>query len=72
MRNSGITGYNLFSRRLTISNSWRRMPFGSGSGPQCMVEDPSDQFIYTANFDDSTITGRALEPQPTACSTTFV
>jgi hypothetical protein len=27
-----------------------------------MVEDPSDQFIYTANFVDSTITGRALDP----------
>ena len=37
-------------------------PFGSGSGPQCMVEDPSDQFIYTANFNDSTVTGRVVDP----------
>jgi len=36
-------------------------PFGSGSGPQCMVEDPSNQFIYTANFNDSTVTGRLIE-----------
>jgi 6-phosphogluconolactonase (cycloisomerase 2 family) len=36
-------------------------PFGSGAGPQCMVEDPSNQFIYTANFIDSTITARAIE-----------
>jgi 6-phosphogluconolactonase len=35
-------------------------PFGSGAGPQCMVEDPSDQYIYTANFIDSTITGRVI------------
>jgi 6-phosphogluconolactonase (cycloisomerase 2 family) len=37
-------------------------PFGSGSGPQCIVEDPSDQFIYEANQYDSSITGRVLDP----------
>jgi hypothetical protein len=37
-------------------------PFGSGSGPQCIIEDPSDQFIYEANLYDSTITGRVLDP----------
>jgi len=37
--------------------------FGSGSGPQCIVEDPSDQFIYEANEYDSTITGRLLDPE---------
>jgi 6-phosphogluconolactonase len=25
-------------------------PYGSGSSPQCIVEDPSDQFIYSADF----------------------
>ena len=38
-------------------------PFGSGSGPQCIVEDPSDQFIYEANEYDSTVTGRVLDPE---------
>jgi 6-phosphogluconolactonase (cycloisomerase 2 family) len=37
-------------------------PFGSGSGPQCLLEDPSDQFIYTANFNDSSVTGRVVDP----------
>jgi Lactonase, 7-bladed beta-propeller len=37
-------------------------PFGSGSGPQCLVEDPSDQFIYSADFTDSSITGRVVDP----------
>jgi 6-phosphogluconolactonase len=37
------------------------LPFGTGAGPQCIVEDPSDQFIYTANYDDSTITGKAID-----------
>lgn len=36
--------------------------FGTGAGPQCIVEDPSDQFVYTANFFDSTITGRSVDP----------
>ena len=37
-------------------------PFGSGSAPQCIVEDPSDQFIYEANLNDSSVTGRILDP----------
>jgi Lactonase, 7-bladed beta-propeller len=37
-------------------------PFGAGSGPQCIVEDPSDQFIYEANQYSSNITGRILDP----------
>jgi hypothetical protein len=35
---------------------------GSGSGPQCIVEDPSDQYIYQANQYDSTVTGAVLNP----------
>jgi 6-phosphogluconolactonase len=37
-------------------------PFGSGSAPQCLVEDPSDQFIYSADFNDSSVTGRVVDP----------
>jgi 6-phosphogluconolactonase (cycloisomerase 2 family) len=52
---------------LTTSPSYQLTPlapptYGTGSGPQCIVEDPSDQFIYTANLLDSTISGRALDP----------
>lgn len=36
-------------------------PFGTGSGPRCMLEDPSNQFIYTANFNDSTVTGKIID-----------
>jgi len=57
---SGIAGYVLdpSSHQLTTMPG---EPFGTGSGPQCMVEDPSSQFIYTANFNDSTVTGRAID-----------
>jgi 6-phosphogluconolactonase (cycloisomerase 2 family) len=39
-------------------------PFISGTGaePQCILEDPSDQYIYTANAGDSTVTGHVLDP----------
>jgi len=60
--NSGITGYNIFTSPSFNLSFLPQDAFGVGSGPQCMVEDPSDQFIYTANFVDSTITGRALDP----------
>ncbi len=57
---SGVVGYVIdpTSKQLTpMANS----PFSFGSGPQCLLEDPSNQFIYTANFNDSTVTGRALD-----------
>jgi 6-phosphogluconolactonase (cycloisomerase 2 family) len=36
-------------------------PFGTGSGPRCMLEDPSNQFIYTGNFNDSTVVGKIID-----------
>jgi 6-phosphogluconolactonase (cycloisomerase 2 family) len=38
-------------------------PFpGAGQSPQCMVEDPSNQFFYTAN-NDATVVGTMLNEQ---------
>lgn len=34
---------------------------GTGAGPQCILEDPSNQFIYTANFNNSTVTGLSID-----------
>ena len=34
---------------------------GTGAGPQCILEDPSNQFIYTANFNDSSVTGLLID-----------
>jgi Lactonase, 7-bladed beta-propeller len=61
--NSGIAGYAFFTGstfQVQFLNSGT--PFGSGAGPQCIVEDPSDQFIYEANEYDSTVTGLSLDP----------
>jgi 6-phosphogluconolactonase (cycloisomerase 2 family) len=57
---SGITGYVLDPTTHQLSEI-SGSPWGSGAGPQCMLEDPSNQFIYTANFNDSTVTGRVVD-----------
>jgi 6-phosphogluconolactonase (cycloisomerase 2 family) len=57
---SGITGYVVDPASKTLSEI-PGSPFGSGSGPSCLLEDPSNQFIYTANFIDSTLTGSSID-----------
>lgn len=60
--NSGITGY-FITRSPSYQLSFTTpATFGTGSGPQCIVEDPSNQFIYTANQYDSTVTGQLVDP----------
>jgi Lactonase, 7-bladed beta-propeller len=55
---SSITAY-------TISNTGQLQlipdsPYPAGSGPVCMVEDPTNQYVYVSNFNDSTVTGYIL------------
>jgi 6-phosphogluconolactonase len=58
---SGLAGYVIDPSSHQLSYIAGE-PFGTGAGPQCLVEDPSDQFIYEANFNDSTVTGRVVDP----------
>ncbi|HEY3704842.1 MAG TPA: hypothetical protein VGL22_07240 [Terracidiphilus sp.] len=61
---SGITGYVIdkSSGQLTpMAGGSFSSPVGSGAGPQCLVLDSSSQFVYTANFNDSTVTGRVID-----------
>ncbi|MGA9069559.1 MAG: beta-propeller fold lactonase family protein, partial [Terracidiphilus sp.] len=60
---SGITGYVINSPFQPTEMAGTPVTFGSGGGPQCLVEDPSNQFFYTANFNDSTVTGLDLNQQ---------
>ena len=57
---NGITGYTVdpTTHQLTELSG---LPFTTGAGPQCLVEDPSDQFFYTANFYDSSVSGNSLD-----------
>jgi 6-phosphogluconolactonase (cycloisomerase 2 family) len=36
-------------------------PIPVGPSPRCIVEDPSNQYVYLANFDNSTITGKKID-----------
>jgi 6-phosphogluconolactonase len=45
-----------------IPNSGSTGTTGTGAQPMCLIEDPSDQYIYTANAGDSTVTGTLLDP----------
>jgi 6-phosphogluconolactonase (cycloisomerase 2 family) len=58
---SGIAGYVIDPSTHQLSFIAGE-PFGSGAGPQCVLEDPSDQFLYQADFNDSSITGRVVDP----------
>ena len=58
---SGIAGYVMNSPFLPNEMTGTPITFGSGAGPVCLVEDPSHQFIYTANHDSSTVTAQEIE-----------
>ena len=60
---SGISGYFETTSPSYQLSFTAQLPYGTGAGPQCIVEDPSDQFIYTANYNDSTVTGHLLDPK---------
>jgi 6-phosphogluconolactonase (cycloisomerase 2 family) len=36
------------------------VPFGTGASPVCILEDPSNQYLYTANYSSSEITGAII------------
>ena len=36
-------------------------PYPTGSGPVCMVEDPTNQWVYTSNNVDGTVTGKRID-----------
>jgi len=58
---SGLAGY-VIDPTTHVLSFIAGEPYGSGGGPQCLVEDPSDQFIYSADFNDSSVTGRVVDP----------
>ncbi len=60
---AGITAFTIDPSSSQLSESpGSPYPSGTGSSPQCLLEDPSNQFIYTANAGDSTVTGKLLDP----------
>jgi hypothetical protein len=58
---SGISGWLINSPFEPSELSSKTTGFSTGAGPQCMVEDPSYQFFYEANANDSTVTAQSLD-----------
>ena len=58
---SGIAGYVMNSPFQPTEMAGTPIGFGTGAGPQCLVEDPSKQYFYTANFNDSSVTGQSID-----------
>jgi hypothetical protein len=60
LANSSISAFNLQTVPYTAIPDGTNNPYAVGSGPVCMVEDPSDQYLYTSNG-DGTVTGKLLD-----------
>lgn len=58
---SGIAAYNIFTSPSYQLNFIPGQPFSSGAGPQCIVEDPSKPYVYTANYNSSDVTGYVMD-----------
>ncbi len=59
--NSSITAFKVQSNgTLQFIPDAPLNPYPIGGGPVCMVEDPSNQYIYTSNG-DGTVTGKVLD-----------
>ncbi|HEX5234286.1 MAG TPA: beta-propeller fold lactonase family protein [Silvibacterium sp.] len=58
--NSDITAFTIAANGVLTPTAPGVFP--TGSGPQCIIEDPSDQYLYTADFNSNTVTGQVLDP----------
>lgn len=59
--NSQITAYTIAANGV-LAPIASPNPITTGSGPQCILEDPSNQYIYTADSISNTVTGHVLDP----------
>jgi 6-phosphogluconolactonase (cycloisomerase 2 family) len=59
--NSSISAFKIQSNGtlLAVPEPTGLNPYPVGAGPVCMVEDPSNQYLYTSNG-DGTVTGKVL------------
>ena len=61
--NSSITAYHINAQgQLQDNPDSTSNPYSVGSGPVCIIEDPSNQYLYITNGADSTITGKVFDP----------
>jgi hypothetical protein len=60
LANSSLSAFNLQTVPYTAIPDGSNNPYTVGSGPVCIVEDPSNQYLYTSNG-DGTVTGKLLD-----------
>ena len=58
--NSTISAFVIQSTGTLVPISDPQNPYPSGNGPQCMIEDPSNQYVYTSNHNDGSVTGKFI------------
>jgi Lactonase, 7-bladed beta-propeller len=57
--NSSISAFTILSNGQLQAVGDPANPYSVGSGPVCIAEDPTKQYIYTSNY-DGTVTGKLL------------
>jgi 6-phosphogluconolactonase len=57
---SSISAFTITNGQLEPLSDPTSNPYAVGSGPVCIVEDPSNQYLYSSNNTDSTVTGKLL------------
>lgn len=60
--NSSISAFQVQTNSTLLAIDPGNNPYSVGAGPVCMVEDPSNQYIYTSNG-DGTVTGKSISTQ---------
>ena len=60
LANSSISAFNFTTVPYQAISNGTNNPYAVGSGPVCIVEDPSNQYLYTSNG-DGTVTGKLLD-----------
>jgi hypothetical protein len=59
--NSSISAFTILSNGQLQQVVDPSNPYSTGSGPVCLAEDPTKQYLYTSNY-DGTVTGKLLSP----------
>jgi 6-phosphogluconolactonase (cycloisomerase 2 family) len=58
---SSISAYTINSTNTQLSPI-SGAPYTVGSGPVCISEDPTNQYMYISNYNDGTVTGKVIDP----------
>jgi len=66
--NSSISAFSINSTNAALQ-PLAGSPYTVGSGPVCIAEDPTNQYMYVSNYNDGTVTGKLLDPTTGILST---